>query len=78
MATYQHGIVSTAGGSTYGVIQSFSITNDSDTAELQDADGDVVDHTIYNEKKTMSCEFGFDTDASKPVPGDTIAVTGKD
>ena len=76
MATVQFGVVTAPG--SYGFIQNYSETNNTEVGEARDENGDVAAIHTYNEKKECSFEYVFDTDSTAPEAGDTLTANGSD
>jgi len=76
MATYSFGVDGETGmvEGTYGLLQNFNRTFNTDEAVAQNAKGNVAVQELYNESTDISCEYVFDTETSVPVAGDTILI----
>ena len=70
------GITSTVkaadGTTSWGFLQNVTITNNTETAEARDADGDVAAFDNYNPTSDLSAEFVYSTTGTAPAIGDVI------
>ena len=73
-ATYQRGIISSAG--SFGLIQSFTYEESGERAEALDEMGEVAAFEDYNAKGQVTVEVTYDTATTLPSKGDTLTVTG--
>lgn len=60
---------------TYGLIQSFSMSQSADEETAKDASGAVAENDLYNEVQEITMELVPAQGATLPVPSDVIACT---
>lgn len=80
MATYSKGVLgyiaSTSGGREYGLVQTLTVDGAGETAEAPNEDGETSAHSDFNAQSDVTMDVILNTDATLPVWGQIMTVTG--